>query len=129
MPKPNQRELLKAEFANRLGRLLNEKGWNQSDLARAASLHLPKGEEFRRDNIHVYLNGTAVPRPKQLNAIAAALGVAPEDLLPGVAHSTVDMPVAMRAIPDKPGFAWLSVDKEVTMRTAIAVLAMLEDTR
>ena len=99
MPKPNQRDQLKAEFATRLGRLLTEKGWNQSDLARAASQHLPKGEEFRRDNIHVYLNETALPRPKQLNAIAAALNVAAEDLLPGVAHAKGSMPVAMRAIP------------------------------
>lgn len=127
MPKPNQRDQLKAEFATRLGRLLTEKGWNQSDLARAASQHLPKGEEFRRDNIHVYLNETALPRPKQLNATAAALNVAAEDLLPGVAHAKGSMPVAMRAIPDEPGYAWLSVDKKVTMRTALAILSMLEE--
>lgn len=129
VPKPNERELLKAEFATRLGRLMSEKGWSQSDRARHASQFLPKGEEFRRDNVHVYLNQLALPRPKQRDALAKALGVDPEELLPGEGHTKNNMPVAMRAIPDEPGMAWLSVDKKVTMRTALAVLALLEDVR
>ena len=128
MPKTSARDLRKAEFAQRLARLLDQKGWSQSDLARAASQHLPKGEEFRRDNVHVYLNQSALPRPKQLNAIAKALDVSPNDLLPGVQHAE-SLPYSMQPALDDPGTAWLKVDKKVPMRTALAVLALLDDNR
>lgn len=127
MPKPNDRDLLKAEFAQRLSRHLADKGWNQSDLARAAERFLPKGEEFRRDNVSVYLNKMALPRPKQLNAMAKALGIDPNDLLPGHDHAE-KLPYSMRNA-DEDGYSWLQVDMKVPMRTALAVLSLLEGAR
>jgi transcriptional regulator with XRE-family HTH domain len=129
VPKHNERDLQKAEFARRLERLMNDKGWNQSDVARAASQHLPKGEDFRRDSVHTYLNQLAIPRPKQLNALAKAFGVTPDDLLPGVRHAGETMPYSMQPVMGEAGKAWLRVDMKVSMRTALAVLAMLDDSK
>lgn len=126
MPKQKERDLQKAEFARRLERHMNDKGWTQAELARAASQYIPKGEEFRRDNVSVYLNKLALPRPKQLNAIAKALGVTPDDLLPGVRHAGQAMPYSMHPVAEEAGMAWLQVDMKVKMRTALAVLAMLD---
>jgi hypothetical protein len=120
----SENELLKAEFAARLARHLEQRGWNQSDLARAAQMHLPKGETFRRDNVHVYLNKLALPRPKHLTAIAKALNVKPEDLLPSVRHAE-KLPYSMRPVADDPKSSWLQVDMKVGMSTALAVLQLL----
>jgi transcriptional regulator with XRE-family HTH domain len=128
--KPNERDLLKAEFAKRLSKHLADKGWSQADLARAAEKYLPKGETFRRDNVSVYLNRTALPRQKQLVAIAKALGVTPADLLPGVNTSgreDTKMPYSMRPVDGEPGQAWLQVDMQVPMRKALAVLSLLDE--
>jgi transcriptional regulator with XRE-family HTH domain len=122
--KPNERDLIKAEFAKRLQRHLDDRGWNQSDLARAASAYLPKGQEFRRDNISVYLKKLALPRPKQLQAIAKALRVEAEDLIPGIEHDG-GLPYSMRN-SDTPGKAWLHVDMKVPMRVALQVLSLLD---
>src|SRR3546814_14112072 len=43
-------EAIRKEFANRLQAKMSEVGWNQSELARQVSLHMPDGE-FGRDNI------------------------------------------------------------------------------
>lgn len=124
MPKLSERDLVKSDFAKRLGRLLADKGWNQSDLARAAEKHLPKGETFRRDSVSTYLKKTALPRPMALNAIAKALGVTPDDLLPNSDFSE-KTPYSMRPVVDEPGQSWLSVDMKVPMGTALAVLSLL----
>lgn len=123
MPRLSERDIVKAEFATKLGRLLADKGWNQSDLARAAEKHLPKGEVFRRDSVSTYLKKTALPRAKQLNALAKALGVTTEDLLPN-SDFTEKMPYSMRPA-DEAGHAWLQVDMKVPMGTALAVLSLL----
>lgn len=131
MPKPNERDLVRAEFSNRLAKILADRGWNQSDLARAAEKHLPKGEHFRRDNVSAYLNKISLPRPRQLVAMAKALGMSPNDLLPSVGSSgrTVSMPYSMRPVDGVPGRAWLQVDMEVPMSRALAVLSILDDSK
>lgn len=130
MPKLNERDLLRAEFSKRLAKHLADRGWSQADMARAAEKHLPKGEGFRRDNISVYLNRVALPRQKQLVAMAKALGVAPADLMPGVSssgRSGVKMPYSMRPMEGEPNQAWLQVDMQVPMRKALAVLSLLDE--
>jgi hypothetical protein len=131
VPKPTERDLLKVEFSNRLSKHLADRGWSQSDLARAAAKHLPKDEGFRRDNVSSYINKLALPRQKQLVAISKALGVSPSDLLPGVSSSGVaaTMPYSMRPVDGVPGRAWLQVDMEVTMSKALAVLSLLDDSK
>lgn len=109
-----------------------DRGWSQADLARAAEKHLPKGEEFRRDNVSVYVNEVALPRPKQLNALAKALGMTPADLMPGASGTTgaaVKMPYSMRPMESDPRRAWLQVDMEVPMSKALAVLSLLDESK
>lgn len=124
--KLSPRDVIRAEFAQRLAKEMDKRGWTQSDMARAAQKFLPTGETFRRDAIHVYLNKSALPRPRQLNAIAKALGLQPEDLLPGVRTASETLPLSMRTLPDKPGKAWLHVDMECSLATAAAIISMLE---
>ncbi|MGH8561273.1 MAG: helix-turn-helix domain-containing protein, partial [Nevskiales bacterium] len=62
------------EFGRRLLNLCLQKGWNQSDLARAS--------ELGRDAISTYVRGRSFPDPKNLRKLADALGVAMDDLLP-----------------------------------------------
>lgn len=72
---------IQQEFARRLQHMMNERGWNQSDLARQAALHTPDGS-FGRDNISGYVRGLRLPRGEHLDAIAKALGCSRADLVP-----------------------------------------------
>lgn len=92
--KPVQMELRNQEFARRLYKLLIEKGWSQSDLARRAfgtklderGYKVAKG----RDRISVYLRGAGYPEPKTLAKIAKVLGVSMEALAPDIHSATID---------------------------------------
>jgi transcriptional regulator with XRE-family HTH domain len=82
-------QAVKNEFARRLEERRNAKGWNQSELARRATEHLPiaaegqkLGHKIGRDQISHYSRGVSLPRPETLEAIAKALGCEPSDLLP-----------------------------------------------
>lgn len=79
-------EDVKVEFGRRLQSNLIRKGWNQSDLARFATAKVPgKGKEKRsigRDLIGLYIRGAAFPNPIYLQAIADALGVTTDQLVP-----------------------------------------------
>lgn len=81
-------DALKAEFGRRLQHALTEKGWNQSDLAREATKHMPGKQTFGRDNISNYVRGKQVPGPVRLKAICAALGMKQEDISCPAALST-----------------------------------------
>lgn len=77
------------EFGRRLQARMFALGWNQSDLSRHATMHLPKaakgqkqGRAIGRDSISGYIRGLSLPRGAALEAIAKALGCAPEDLMP-----------------------------------------------
>lgn len=120
------REATRKEFAQRLARHMDAKGWSQSDLARQAALHMGDGE-FRRDSVSVYLKAAALPRTAQLNALAAALGVSPDELLPGNRHERAIMPLSMRTLKDNPHRAYLHVDMEVPTRIALSVMALLQE--
>ena len=80
---------IKNEFARRLEARRIELGWNQSELARRASEHLPKpakgqkqGHSIGRDQISHYSRGISLPRPEVLRSLAKALGCEPRDLVP-----------------------------------------------
>jgi len=70
-------------FGQRLNRLMTERGWSGAELARRASLHLPAGKKpIGRDTIAWYVRGKRAPGPVFLKAVARALDIAPEMLLP-----------------------------------------------
>jgi transcriptional regulator with XRE-family HTH domain len=78
-----------AEFGRRLQARMIQLGWNQTELSRRATEHLPRptkgqvqGYALGRDRISSYIRGKYLPRPEALEAIAKALKCKPEDLLP-----------------------------------------------
>lgn len=73
-------DLARVEFGKRLQRAMMDKGFSQSELARVASLQL--GKHFGRDSVSQYIRGETLPNPERLAALARALGVSDEDLLP-----------------------------------------------
>lgn len=114
------------EFARRLGRAMLAKGWNQSDLARAAEAHLPAGKKFGRHLVSTYVTGQNLPTALNLTALAKALGVDPRDLVPDYEAQWVGEevpPVDIKALSG--GRARLKVDMEVDFAVAVQIAAML----
>lgn len=118
------REAVTAAFASRLQKAILAKGWTQSQLAREAQKHIVSGE-IRRDNISHYIRGIALPRPDKLEAMARALGVKPEDLLPRGAPSAADKAPSLDARDLGDGNAWLRVNQAVSWDVAVQILKML----
>lgn len=116
---------VRADFAHRLRELISEKGWNQSELARQASLHLPAGDEMRRDSISVYIRGVALPKPKYLNAIAKALRIEPKDLLPDRGLVTPSTPSEMMMTKMDDGRVWLQINQAVDFDDALQIMGIL----
>jgi transcriptional regulator with XRE-family HTH domain len=110
---------IRKEFAKRLQDALIEKGWRQSDLARAMGVG--------RDNISKYINARVLPLPPALESMAKALGKEPQDLLRTRARRAVDDENAafhVRELED--GRVWLRVNQASDWPTAIKIAALLE---
>jgi len=116
------KHLAKEEFGRRVFNLLRDRGWNQSDLARQAGLG--------RDKISVYITGKAFPTPASLKAIADALHVKPEELLPNHFESAIDADnpaFEMKVSNAAPNTAWLRVNRLVSMVTAVKIAELLQN--
>jgi transcriptional regulator with XRE-family HTH domain len=115
------------DFQRRLLQARLEKGWNQSQLARQASLHL--GRNFGRDNVSKYEMGITTPTPLMLNALAKALGIPPEDLTVSGRLLSAEMEhepkISMRTTQG--GRAWIRINQEVPLATALAILDLLKE--
>jgi transcriptional regulator with XRE-family HTH domain len=125
-------EAIKLEFARRLQQQMILKGWNQSELSRRASEHLPrppKGQKqgitgIGRDSFSHYLRGRSLPRPAYLEAMAKALGVRPEDLMPAAAPSMIEAPpFEVKGMPG--GRMYLRINRTVTAKTATKIMELL----
>lgn len=130
VPEGAPRSEATAEFGRRLQRMMVDKGWNQSELARQASRFMPKGKHFRRDNVSLYVRGLQVPGPVRLSALCKALGTTPQELVPSGAFSSVDEtapPLSIKALTN--GQAWLQINQAVSMDVAMRVVAILEQAR
>lgn len=96
--------MARMEFGRRLQRAMMNKGYSQSELARYAETHL--GKHFGRDSVSQYIRGETLPNPQRLAALAKALGVDPEELLPsrgirGVPSVTEMMKPGLQVVPDE----------------------------
>lgn len=115
------KHLAKDEFARRLYKLMLDKGWRQADFARTAGLP--------RNAISVYLRGASLPSPENLKALAKALGVDPDNLLPNYKESAIDRDnpqIDFRVSPANPKEAWLRINRLVTTSLAIKILGLIE---
>lgn len=112
--------LTKQEFGRRVYRLMMQKGWNQSELARQSGLP--------RDAISTYVRGQSFPTPKNLQKLAEALDSTPADLLPNYLESAIDEDFPsfeMKTSPSAPGTSWLRVNRLVEFKTAMAIAQLL----
>jgi transcriptional regulator with XRE-family HTH domain len=123
-----------AEFGRRLQARMIALGWNQSELSRRATEHLPKaakgqvqGHSLGRDRISSYIRGKYLPRPDALEAIAKALGCKPSDLLPaaGVPSVAEEGPLLEMRSVDGQRVA-LRINRVVSLTTATKIIALLE---
>ncbi|MEP3248081.1 MAG: helix-turn-helix transcriptional regulator [Sneathiella sp.] len=113
------KEVIRREFANRLQSAMIDKGWNQSELGRRANLG--------RDNISAYIRGISIPGPLHLNALAVALDVKTEELLPSDAMPSIDQAVPALDVRDTgKGMAWLRVNQAVEWDAALKIMAILK---
>jgi transcriptional regulator with XRE-family HTH domain len=119
-PQLTPRALTRQEFGRRLATLLLDKGWNQSDLARAA--------ELGRDSISTYVNGKTFPTPKALKALSEALGVSKDDLLPNQMMQAMDdehPAVELKQAAGHPNKAWLRINRAMSFATAAKIIELI----
>lgn len=124
-------------FGRRIAQLINEKGWNNSELATRASRHMSNGKVIGRDAISRYVNGVSVPTPLHLEALAHALGATPSLLLPR-AHNQArnEPPPPPDAEPDvlrtserSDGRIHIQLDRYVPWAEAQKILEILREVR
>ena len=117
------KSLTKIEFGRRLYRLMLNKGWNQSELARQADLP--------RYAVSVYIRGKSLPTPPNVKRLAAALGVSETALLPNIAENAIsddDTPsFELKVSSSAPNTAWLRVNQLVSTATAMQVAQLLSN--
>lgn len=117
------KELTKQEFGRRLMALMLDKGWNQSELARASKLG--------RDAISTYIRGVSFPEPKNLHKLAKALDMTAAQLLPNAIVRAMDNDTApmleIRQAAGHPDKVWVRVNRMVTFTQAAEIFALLKD--
>jgi transcriptional regulator with XRE-family HTH domain len=124
----NSKVLRLKSFAKRLNEAMLAAGFNQSDLARQASLHMANGRSFHRDNVSKYLRGKSAPSPLYLDAMAKALGKAPTDLWPEAKNMERTENDPTFRIEDKgDGMAYLKIDQPVSWKAAIEIARILRE--
>lgn len=123
-------ETWKKEFPRRLNLLMRAKNWLPSDLARAAfgTLKDRNGNIVprRQDSISLYLQGKALPNIESRNALAQALGVSIDELLPDDALDKADSSKLFEILrgPEE-GTMRIRLDQLVSEEQAIAIFQIL----
>lgn len=124
----------KAAFAYRLQQQMTALGWNQSELARQATKHLPKpvkgqkqGLTIGRDLISNYVRGEVLPRPPILKALAQALGCKETDLMaPRSVPSASERNETGFSMQSRGGdMVFLEVRRELTAKKAMQIIGIL----
>lgn len=110
---------LKEAFGKKLERLAADKGWNQSQLARQASIHL--SSEMTRDSVSKYMRGYNWPSPSHRSALAKALGVQVDALKP----EAIERALTMEVLPG--GMVQLQMNLRVSLDTAMKIAKLIEE--
>lgn len=120
-PPAGARDLARQELARRLAKLLQDRDWNQSDLARAA--------ELPRELISSYMRAKAFPTPKSLRRMADALMVTADDPVPAVAGLVAQDEIPSFSVTEMAGHhgrVWLRINRMTSMASAMKIAAILE---
>ena len=118
------KELSKQEFGRKLVALMQDKNWNQSDLAREA--------DVGRDAISTYVRGRSFPDPKNLAKIAKAFDMKPQDLYPNAIARAVEAEIPAIEIRQAIGQTdkvWLRVNRLVSVDKAAQIFALISEDR
>lgn len=126
-------EIGQQAFGRRLQQLLDQKGWNYSDLARAVwgKTTTASGYEVakNRDRISVYISGKAFPDPRNLKRIADTLGVEISELAPEhVGNTMIEQPhpaYSITKIQGESDNVFLRVNKIVPETVAAKIMFLL----
>lgn len=119
---------IKRQLARNLQRALAERGWSGAELARRAQMYTPKGS-FGRDSVSKYLRERTLPNATHLSAMAQALGIEPDELLPNtMAVRLASRPAAEPSVSletAKNGTAHLRVNERVPIDVALEVVRLI----
>lgn len=114
------RQQAKIEFGKRLQRAIAKKAWRQSDLARHSGVG--------KDSISNYVQGRTVPTRDNIDRMALALGVAPNDLWPNYANEVTVLNIQkMERDPSNVDFAFVHINMRVRYGTAVKLMKLLDD--
>jgi transcriptional regulator with XRE-family HTH domain len=116
----NGDQLIRDQFAKRLYHAIVNKAWTQSELARRSGL--------TRNAVSTYVTARALPTPANLDALAKALGVAADELLPPVRDALAPATATIETCSFREvegGQARLQVNKIVPMDTALEVIRLV----
>lgn len=116
------KELGKLEFGRRLMKLMLDRGWNQSDLARAAGLG--------RDAISTYVRGRSFPEPRSLRSLADALGVTTDELLPNSVTLAMDADTSpmleIKQAAGHPDRVFIRINRMVSLQQAAEIFNIIK---
>lgn len=128
MPAEAPKDAVKVEFARRLQAAIVQKGWNQSEAAREAEKHMPKGKSFGRDSISHYIRATILPGPVKLKALCDALGKTKEELIPSRGFREVgDNNPTMDVRDTGDGNLWLRINRPVRRAAGFKIMQILAE--
>jgi transcriptional regulator with XRE-family HTH domain len=119
-------------FAKHLWDALTERGWNQSEFARQATLHMPidkktgKPKEFTRDQVSKYVRGKTLPYNESLHAMCKALNMEPSELIPGGGSPVAEAQKSVAIEDMGNGTVWLRVNQPVSWPVAIKVMELVK---
>lgn len=90
----------------------------------------PRGYKVARgrDRVSSYLSGKSIPDPKNMAAMADALGVTMEELAPNVAVDAIareNPEIAMTVISGHPDKVHLVINKIISMDVVVQILSIL----
>jgi transcriptional regulator with XRE-family HTH domain len=119
------------EFARRLNELMKSHGYTQSGLARAVWGEAPDGSARNRDRISVYLKGSSLPEPENLEKLAKHFDVATTELMPEIRVSYTpeqERPeLSLISVPGQQGQMLLDMRKLVSLETAKEIIRILAE--
>lgn len=121
-PRLSRQALTRKQFADRLYQLMDDRNWTQSELARQAGIE--------RDSVSRYVHRKNLPDQVNLNKMAEAFKMSPEDLLPNYSILAIDIDdedpaIEMRVVDSDPTRALLIIRREVPTIIAAKVIALL----
>lgn len=115
------KELSRLEFGRRLSKLMLDRGWNQSELARRAGLG--------RDAISTYVRGRSLPEPKSLKALSDALSISTDALFPNSVMMAMDADTSPRMeikeAAGHPGMAFIRVNRMLSIPTIAKIFSLI----